>query len=161
MNGTPAQVCLVFCLEEGRHARTTLPCAGYSLCTRPRSNLCTYLHLPFPASCFPQTRPAFGTVRTYKKLEKLGEGTYASVFRGRFLPAGLALCVGLLGKCCAALFPTLTPWHRITTGISHVNGKIVALKEIRLEPEEGAPCTAIREGTLPSRWAEEVSSNTM
>ena len=31
-------------------------------------------------------------------------------------------------------------------GISAVNGKFVALKEIRLEPEEGAPCTAIREG---------------
>ena len=31
-------------------------------------------------------------------------------------------------------------------GISLVNGKLVALKEIRLEPEEGAPCTAIREG---------------
>ena len=33
-------------------------------------------------------------------------------------------------------------------GISHVNGKFVALKEIRLEPEEGAPCTAIREASL-------------
>lgn len=32
--------------------------------------------------------------------------------------------------------------------ISRVNGKIVALKEIRLEHEEGAPCTAIREVSL-------------
>ena len=56
--------------------------------------------------------PSYGTVETYKKLEKLGEGTYATVYKG----------------------------------ISHVNGKLVALKEIRLEPEEGAPCTAIREG---------------
>ena len=31
-------------------------------------------------------------------------------------------------------------------GISHNNAKLVALKEIRLEHEEGAPCTAIREG---------------
>eukprot|EP00051_Salpingoeca_urceolata_P033535 m.21133 g.21133 ORF g.21133 m.21133 type:complete len:413 (+) comp6342_c1_seq1:373-1611(+) len=59
-------------------------------------------------------RPAFGTIQTYKKLEKLGEGTYATVYKG----------------------------------ISHVNGKMVALKEIRLEHEEGAPCTAIREVSL-------------
>lgn len=68
-------------------------------------------------------KPAFGKVDTYKKLEKLGgppgrrlthlgEGTYATVFKG----------------------------------ISAVNGKMVALKEIRLEAQEGAPCTAIREG---------------
>eukprot|EP00049_Salpingoeca_infusionum_P003118 m.63763 g.63763 ORF g.63763 m.63763 type:complete len:475 (-) comp11964_c1_seq1:25-1449(-) len=57
---------------------------------------------------------AFGTVHTYKKLEQLGEGTYATVFKG----------------------------------ISHVTGQIVALKEIRLEHEEGAPCTAIREVSI-------------
>lgn len=54
----------------------------------------------------------YGVAETYKKLEKLGEGTYASVYKG----------------------------------ISEINGKMVALKEIRLEHEEGAPCTAIREG---------------
>eukprot|EP00035_Acanthoeca_spectabilis_P023447 m.449400 g.449400 ORF g.449400 m.449400 type:complete len:413 (+) comp19813_c0_seq1:32-1270(+) len=56
----------------------------------------------------------FGTVDTYKRLNKLGEGTYATVYKG----------------------------------ISRVNGKLVALKEIRLEHEEGAPCTAIREVSL-------------
>jgi hypothetical protein len=56
----------------------------------------------------------FGTTETYKRLNKLGEGTYATVYKG----------------------------------ISRVNGKIVALKEIRLEHEEGAPCTAIREVSL-------------
>eukprot|EP00730_Choanoeca_flexa_P014689 TRINITY_DN6516_c0_g1_i1.p1 TRINITY_DN6516_c0_g1~~TRINITY_DN6516_c0_g1_i1.p1 ORF type:complete len:425 (+),score=73.03 TRINITY_DN6516_c0_g1_i1:175-1449(+) len=60
------------------------------------------------------SRPAFGRIDTYQKLDQLGEGTYATVFRG----------------------------------ISRVNGKIVALKEIRLEHEEGAPCTAIREVSL-------------
>jgi cyclin-dependent kinase 16 len=59
-------------------------------------------------------RPSFGTVETYKKLEKLGEGTYAKVYKG----------------------------------ISQVNGKVVALKEIHLEHDEGAPCTAIREVSL-------------
>jgi len=56
----------------------------------------------------------FGTTETYKRLNKLGEGTYATVYKG----------------------------------ISKVNGKLVALKEIRLEHEEGAPCTAIREVSL-------------
>jgi len=59
-------------------------------------------------------RERYGTTETYKKLEKLGEGTYATVYKG----------------------------------ISHVNAKLVALKEIRLEHEEGAPCTAIREVSL-------------
>jgi serine/threonine protein kinase len=47
-------------------------------------------------------------------LDKLGEGTYATVYKGQ----------------------------------STINGSYVALKEIRLEHEEGAPCTAIREVSL-------------
>ncbi|NWS44540.1 CDK17 kinase, partial [Probosciger aterrimus] len=53
----------------------------------------------------------FGKMETYIKLEKLGEGTYATVYKGR----------------------------------SKLTENLVALKEIRLEHEEGAPCTAIRE----------------
>lgn len=34
-------------------------------------------------------------------------------------------------------------------GRSKLTENLVALKEIRLEHEEGAPCTAIREGTAP------------
>ncbi|OCT91898.1 cyclin-dependent kinase 18 [Xenopus laevis] len=56
----------------------------------------------------------FGKLETYIKLDKLGEGTYATVFKGR----------------------------------SKLTGNLVALKEIRLEHEEGAPCTAIREVSL-------------
>eukprot|EP00117_Sycon_ciliatum_P026686 scpid43490/ scgid21847/ Cyclin-dependent kinase 16; Cell division protein kinase 16; PCTAIRE-motif protein kinase 1; Serine/threonine-protein kinase PCTAIRE-1 len=56
----------------------------------------------------------FGKKETYEKLDKLGEGTYASVFLGK----------------------------------SSLTGLPVALKEIRLEHEEGAPCTAIREISL-------------
>lgn len=50
----------------------------------------------------------------YIRLDKLGEGTYATVYKGR----------------------------------SKVTNEIVALKEIHLDPEEGAPSTAIREISL-------------
>uniref|UniRef100_A0A8B9RK22 Cyclin-dependent kinase 17-like n=1 Tax=Astyanax mexicanus TaxID=7994 RepID=A0A8B9RK22_ASTMX len=49
----------------------------------------------------------FGKLETYIKLDKLGEGTYATVFKGR----------------------------------SKLTDSLVALKEIRLEHEEGAPLT--------------------
>uniref|UniRef100_A0A8B9XAR4 cyclin-dependent kinase n=1 Tax=Bos mutus grunniens TaxID=30521 RepID=A0A8B9XAR4_BOSMU len=65
----------------------------------------------------PRTRASdigFGKLETYVKLDKLGEGTYATVFKGR----------------------------------SKLTENLVALKEIRLEHEEGAPCTAIREVSL-------------
>merc|ERR1719376_1805526 len=56
----------------------------------------------------------FGKMDAYTKLDKLGEGTYATVFKGK----------------------------------SRLTDNLVALKEIRLEHEEGAPCTAIREVSL-------------
>ncbi len=56
----------------------------------------------------------YGKIESYIRLEKLGEGTYATVFKGQ----------------------------------SSINGSFVALKEIRLEHDEGAPCTAIREVSL-------------
>ncbi|XP_064633937.1 cyclin-dependent kinase 17-like isoform X3 [Lineus longissimus] len=56
----------------------------------------------------------FGKIESYTKLDKLGEGTYATVYKGK----------------------------------SHLTDNLVALKEIRLEHEEGAPCTAIREVSL-------------
>ncbi|XP_042903081.1 cyclin-dependent kinase 14 isoform X3 [Parasteatoda tepidariorum] len=56
----------------------------------------------------------FGRSESYIKLEQLGEGSYATVFKG----------------------------------FSELNNRVVALKEIRLQPEEGAPFTAIREASL-------------
>ncbi|KAG5450837.1 Cyclin-dependent kinase 16 [Clonorchis sinensis] len=56
----------------------------------------------------------FGKSESYAKLDMLGQGTYATVYKGRSL----------------------------------LTETLVALKEIRLEHEEGAPCTAIREVSL-------------
>ena len=56
----------------------------------------------------------FGRLETYTKLEKLGEGTYATVYKGR----------------------------------SHLTNRLVALKDIRFQQQEGTPCTAIREGNV-------------
>ncbi|KAK1806619.1 hypothetical protein P4O66_005133, partial [Electrophorus voltai] len=60
------------------------------------------------------TSPKFGKADSYEKLERLGEGSYATVYKGK----------------------------------SKVNGKLVALKVIRLQEEEGTPFTAIREASL-------------
>uniref|UniRef100_A0A8C4Q4G7 mitogen-activated protein kinase n=1 Tax=Eptatretus burgeri TaxID=7764 RepID=A0A8C4Q4G7_EPTBU len=60
------------------------------------------------------TSPKFGKTESYEKLEKLGEGSYATVYKGK----------------------------------SRLNGKLVALKVIRLQVEEGTPFTAIREASL-------------
>ncbi|XP_032520242.1 cyclin-dependent kinase 14 isoform X1 [Danaus plexippus] len=56
----------------------------------------------------------FGKSEAYIKLEQLGEGSYATVYKG----------------------------------YSNLTQQVVALKEIRLQEEEGAPFTAIREASL-------------
>ncbi|EUB62254.1 Cell division protein kinase [Echinococcus granulosus] len=57
---------------------------------------------------------SFGAIESYKKLEVLGEGSYATVYRG----------------------------------YSHLTNRVVAVKEIRINQEEGLPFTAIREGKV-------------
>ncbi|KAJ3116766.1 negative regulator of the PHO system [Physocladia obscura] len=61
-----------------------------------------------------QQAQAAGQQERYLRLEKLGEGTYATVYKGK----------------------------------NRISNEIVALKEIHLDPEEGAPSTAIREISL-------------
>ncbi|KPP74426.1 cyclin-dependent kinase 17-like, partial [Scleropages formosus] len=70
--------------------------------------------LVYPCPSPSESEIGFGKLETYVKLDKLGEGTYATVYKGR----------------------------------SKLTDNLVALKEIRLEHEEGAPCTAIREVSL-------------
>lgn len=43
-------------------------------------------------------------------------------------------------------------------GRSKLTDNLVALKEIRLEYEEGAPCTAIREGTVLLRCIKQMNN---
>ncbi|XP_033728820.1 cyclin-dependent kinase 14-like [Pecten maximus] len=82
---------------------------------RPKSEGHTYLRQfsPKRTSSYGGNSP-FGKADSYQKLEQLGEGSYATVYKG---------------------FSCLT-------------NQIVALKEIRLQAEEGAPFTAIREASL-------------
>lgn len=46
----------------------------------------------------------------------------------------------------AVHFPIQGTYATVYKGKSKLTDNLVALKEIRLEHEEGAPCTAIREG---------------
>lgn len=82
---------------------------------RPKSEGSFYVEKfrPKRASSFGYNSP-FGKAEAYEKLEQLGEGSYATVFKGK----------------------------------SNLNNKVVALKEIRLQQEEGTPFTAIREASL-------------
>lgn len=73
----------------------------------------TLPHRRYSTTTSPLESP-FGRLETYKRLEQLGEGSYATVYKG----------------------------------ISTVTGHMIALKEIRLNSEEGTPFTAIREASL-------------
>jgi len=50
--------------------------------------------------------------------------------------------------CCTLMFMIQGTYATVFKGKSQLTDSLVALKEIRLEYEEGAPCTAIREGEL-------------
>ncbi len=86
------------------------------------------------------------------------QGTYATVYKGksRYVhkqPLSTTIIHIVLDTFFSfdkdtknsVLLLTYTPTH---THVHSITGKLVALKEIRLEPEEGAPCTAIREISL-------------
>ena len=60
---------------------------------------------------------------------------------------------GFMYVCCQGTYAT------VFKGKSRLTENLVALKEIRLEHEEGAPCTAIREGesvALPQAPASHI-----
>lgn len=111
----------------------------------------------------------FGKSEAYVKLEQLGEGSYATVYKGfskwvlyswQSYSYSLLLLIDfpleqhrtsvqlffytffLLSRKLTKQFCSLSPLF-----ISLTN-QIVALKEIRLQEEEGAPFTAIREASL-------------
>jgi hypothetical protein len=101
-------------------------------------------------------RPSFGSVDTYKKLEKLGGQPFSWLpFDFTMLVGQLTVSAILVVVVVVVLSLTLCSrcagegtYATVYKGISAVNGKMVALKEIRLEQQEGAPCTAIREGVF-------------
>ncbi|KAG0426733.1 hypothetical protein HPB47_026159 [Ixodes persulcatus] len=86
---------------------------------RPKSEVLLSQHKATQAARSPSmllegSQLRFGRLEAYVRLEQLGEGSYATVYRG----------------------------------YSNLMGQVVALKEIRLQPEEGTPFTAIREASL-------------
>lgn len=70
--------------------------------------------LSVPDSAEMRSSSPYGKLEYYTKLEQLGEGSYATVYKG----------------------------------VSKINNILVALKEIRLQEDEGIPFTAIREASL-------------
>lgn len=80
----------------------------------------------------------FGRIDTYTKLDKLGEVSEYHIAANKSLK-----CVSSVG----CLFHQGT-YATVFKGRSRLTDNLVALKEIRLEHEEGAPCTAIREVSL-------------
>lgn len=74
--------------------------------------------------------------------------TFSLSMKGRMLSQFESLLLACLAK---AAHPPLPPvfqgtYATVYKGRSKLTDNLVALKEIRLEHEEGAPCTAIREG---------------
>nr|CAD7595111.1 unnamed protein product [Timema genevievae] len=110
-------VTLVFYLQQDINKRLSLP-ADLHLPESfvAKQNVSPTVEGPLSRSTRRQSLSeiGFGRMETYTKLHKLGQGTYATVFKGK----------------------------------SRLTDNLVALKEIRLEHEEGAPCTAIREVSL-------------
>ena len=80
----------------------------------------------------------FGRSETYIKLDKLGEVRLISLD----IETALKTVQILTMLLCQGTYAT------VFKGRSRLTESLVALKEIRLEHEEGAPCTAIREVSL-------------
>jgi len=85
----------------------------------------------------------FGKSETYIKLDKLGEvcHVYANA-AGYMWVNSINVWSNNLTFLCQGTYAT------VFKGKSRLTESLVALKEIRLEHEEGAPCTAIREVSL-------------
>lgn len=95
--------------------------------------------LPLTSSlCLLQSEIGFGKLETYIKLDKLGE------VRPYLLSYSL---LSLETNWFINVMPPQGTYATVFKGRSKLTDNLVALKEIRLEHEEGAPCTAIREGT--------------
>lgn len=88
---------------------------------------------------FPQSEIGFGKLETYIKLDKLGEVLTLNKESTSLL---VLIQLNLTNAICCIQGTYAT----VFKGRSKLTDNLVALKEIRLEHEEGAPCTAIREG---------------
>lgn len=104
-----------------------------------------------------QSEIGFGKLETYEKLDKLGEGTYATVFRGRSLLTMKYVALKVWNTIIYQLDKTLC--FAKSKNIIRIGIIVFLLQEIRLEQEEGAPCTAIREvDSLNDLWSLDISN---
>lgn len=103
-----------------------------------------------PSLCPPQSEIGFGKLETYIKLDKLGEVRSIKSHQQKQNNANKVFihCILLIHLLFFFFFTSLQgTYATVFKGRSKLTDNLVALKEIRLEHEEGAPCTAIREGT--------------
>jgi hypothetical protein len=76
------------------------------------------------------------------------QGTYAKVFKGKSL-WGISPSADLCARLPRIILYSLQgTYATVFKGKSRLTDNLVALKEIRQEHEQGAPCTAIREVSL-------------
>ncbi|CAG2112477.1 unnamed protein product, partial [Medioppia subpectinata] len=112
-------------IEERKHCNSESAEVKAPIKSRPKSDVFipnNSIGFPVPISKstrystidFTTNSLSFGKMESYVKLEQLGEGSYATVYKG----------------------------------YSNLTNKVIALKEIRLQVEEGTPFTAIREASL-------------
>lgn len=97
-----------------------------------------------------QSEIGFGKLETYIKLDKLGEVssiTKISETDAKHIQTHQILSFLYFTNAFTWFLSLQGTYATVFKGRSKLTDNLVALKEIRLEHEEGAPCTAIREGT--------------
>lgn len=95
----------------------------------------------FPCFILLQYNSPFGKEEAYEKLEQLGEGSYATVYKGVSLWVLRSQTFDSGHFCFSLTLYDLWDFFHC-----RLTNKVVALKEIQLQHEEGTPFTAIREG---------------
>ncbi|PWA28344.1 hypothetical protein CCH79_00020773, partial [Gambusia affinis] len=99
----------------------------------------------------------FGAAQSYLSLEKLGEGAFASVYKGisrsdgPYMMTSQIVDMHLRRQFQTSMISKLEKIMEVSLRLVflfRINGQLVALKVIRMKTDEGIPFTAIREASL-------------